>query len=111
YLCLFLSSRRRHTTFSRDWSSDVCSSDLEYVKLIRACWDNDPLRRPPFENVSALLEELIEAYNNGATKVGPSSEMALPDAQRGKIGRASCRRREQSARVDNTTMIKTSESV
>src|SRR5690606_39644630 len=24
----FLSSRRRHTQFSRDWSSDVCSSDL-----------------------------------------------------------------------------------
>src|SRR6202043_3324009 len=23
------SSRRRHTSFSRDWSSDVCSSDLE----------------------------------------------------------------------------------
>src|SRR5690606_40951078 len=23
------SSRRRHTRFSRDWSSDVCSSDLE----------------------------------------------------------------------------------
>src|SRR5690606_41018803 len=22
-------SRRRHTRFSRDWSSDVCSSDLE----------------------------------------------------------------------------------
>src|SRR5690606_40829820 len=22
------SSRRRHTSFSRDWSSDVCSSDL-----------------------------------------------------------------------------------
>src|SRR5690606_40686747 len=27
--CLFFfSSRRRHTRFSRDWSSDVCSSDL-----------------------------------------------------------------------------------
>src|SRR5690606_40894157 len=25
---LVFSSRRRHTTFSRDWSSDVCSSDL-----------------------------------------------------------------------------------
>src|SRR5207302_2541741 len=25
----FFSSRRRHTRFSRDWSSDVCSSDLE----------------------------------------------------------------------------------
>src|SRR5690606_39508409 len=28
-ICLFFfSSRRRHTRFSRDWSSDVCSSDL-----------------------------------------------------------------------------------
>src|SRR5690606_41033565 len=27
----FFSSRRRHTRFSRDWSSDVCSSDL-YIK-------------------------------------------------------------------------------
>src|SRR5690606_20233779 len=27
----FFSSRRRHTRFSRDWSSDVCSSDLDYV--------------------------------------------------------------------------------
>src|SRR6266700_1440199 len=25
----FFSSRRRYTSFSRDWSSDVCSSDLE----------------------------------------------------------------------------------
>src|SRR2546422_2926751 len=29
--CFFFSSRRRHTRCSRDWSSDVCSSDLEYV--------------------------------------------------------------------------------
>ena len=29
----FFSSRRRHTRCSRDWSSDVCSSDLgEWVK-------------------------------------------------------------------------------
>src|SRR5690606_40518609 len=27
-LLFFFSSRRRHTRFSRDWSSDVCSSDL-----------------------------------------------------------------------------------
>src|SRR5690606_39733605 len=26
----FFSSRRRHTRFSRDWSSDVCSSDLTF---------------------------------------------------------------------------------
>src|SRR5690606_40237168 len=24
-------SRRRHTRFSRDWSSDVCSSDLQII--------------------------------------------------------------------------------
>src|SRR5690606_40559761 len=29
----FFSSRRRHTSFSRDWSSDVCSSDL----VVRSC--------------------------------------------------------------------------
>src|SRR5436309_4247055 len=28
FIFFFFSSRRRHTSFSRDWSSDVCSSDL-----------------------------------------------------------------------------------
>src|SRR5256885_11997846 len=27
--CVFVSSRRRHTRFQGDWSSDVCSSDLK----------------------------------------------------------------------------------
>src|SRR3712207_9253032 len=27
-VCFFFSSRRRHTRYWRDWSSDVCSSDL-----------------------------------------------------------------------------------
>src|SRR6266542_6014537 len=30
-LFFFFSSRRRHTRCYRDWSSDVCSSDLEAV--------------------------------------------------------------------------------
>src|SRR5256886_5136942 len=30
-LCFFFSSRRRHTRFDCDWSSDVCSSDLVFV--------------------------------------------------------------------------------
>src|SRR5690606_20069757 len=29
----FFSSRRRHTRFSRDWSSDVCSSDLHSMEM------------------------------------------------------------------------------
>src|SRR5690606_33563026 len=28
-ISFFFSSRRRHTRFARDWSSDVCSSDLK----------------------------------------------------------------------------------
>src|SRR5699024_11807212 len=28
FFCFFFSSRRRHTRSKRDWSSDVCSSDL-----------------------------------------------------------------------------------
>src|SRR5690606_40109780 len=39
------SSRRRHTRFSRDWSSDVCSSDLENslaAQLIMAAYLNEP---------------------------------------------------------------------
>src|SRR5436305_9261103 len=33
--CFFFSSRRRHTRCGRDWSSDVCSSDLE-IQLVAA---------------------------------------------------------------------------
>ena len=28
----FFSSRRRHTRLVRDWSSDVCSSDLAFLE-------------------------------------------------------------------------------
>src|SRR5271169_6795642 len=34
YFFFFFSSRRRHTRCYRDWSSDVCSSDLER-KIVR----------------------------------------------------------------------------
>src|SRR5437762_13537968 len=33
YSIFFFSSRRRHTRYIGDWSSDVCSSDLEPVGL------------------------------------------------------------------------------
>src|SRR5690606_15548038 len=35
-LVFFFSSRRRHTRFSRDWSSDVCSSDLGFSRNVDA---------------------------------------------------------------------------
>src|SRR5439155_3686940 len=32
---LFFSGRRRHTRWPRDWSSDVCSSDLPWVAKLQ----------------------------------------------------------------------------
>src|SRR3712207_8596526 len=42
-LLFFFSSRRRHTRYWRDWSSDVCSSDLKVfragdIALVFADW-------------------------------------------------------------------------
>src|SRR2546429_7143292 len=35
FVFFFFSSRRRHTRCSRDWSSDVCSSDLDvFVEIV-----------------------------------------------------------------------------
>src|SRR2546430_8953073 len=51
----FFSSRRRHTRFDCDWSSDVCSSDLDYVpKLIAASLIAKQPRRYGFEDVEPL---------------------------------------------------------
>src|SRR2546422_10706715 len=35
FFFFFFSSRRRHTRCSRDWSSDVCSSDLQLAQTVR----------------------------------------------------------------------------
>ena len=37
----FFSSRRRHTRYWRDWSSDVCSSDLIYGIHLDQNWIDD----------------------------------------------------------------------
>src|SRR5690606_39596231 len=42
----FFSSRRRHTRFSRDWSSDVCSSDLLNPELaLQGCKQRIAIKR------------------------------------------------------------------
>src|SRR5699024_11825727 len=38
YVFFFFSSRRRHTRSKRDWSSDVCSSDLPGHGVYRCGW-------------------------------------------------------------------------
>src|SRR5207249_9663771 len=36
FFFFFFSSRRRHTRSKRDWSSDVCSSDLRTLRFVVA---------------------------------------------------------------------------
>src|SRR5207249_8611075 len=42
FFFFFFSSRRRHTRSKRDWSSDVCSSDLRLLKGVRS-WEAGPV--------------------------------------------------------------------
>src|SRR5207249_4554146 len=43
----FFSSRRRHTRSKRDWSSDVCSSDLAVLRAGERSADRNRRREPP----------------------------------------------------------------
>src|SRR2546429_7253623 len=55
----FFSSRRRHTRCSRDWSSDVCSSDLLgdqlCAQLARACHKHGSVRRDEVHLLLAVV--------------------------------------------------------
>src|SRR5260221_10438138 len=84
----FFSSRRRHTRSLCDWSSDVCSSDLNSAVIVQitALLNNYGLTLPAVAdqttgfissaNVTALLNSIA---GNAANDI--------------KIGRASCRER------------------
>src|SRR5207249_5699312 len=71
----FFSSRRRHTRSKRDWSSDVCSSDLEPVATVGLGERIDPANAPHPSNESErllfrqLYETLVRVDCN--ERVGP----------------------------------------
>src|SRR5438034_8242660 len=84
FLSFFFSSRRRHTRSLCDWSSDVCSSDLEHRKavlMVRQTLDAD----------SAYADVALHA--NGLTSLQYREEKgaATHEIQANEIGRASCR--------------------
>src|SRR3712207_3017564 len=55
----FFSSRRRHTRYWRDWSSDVCSSDLPLISVIKKSNKEVLLRRNFMGAVSHELKTPI----------------------------------------------------
>src|SRR6266403_3245195 len=63
----FFSSRRRHTRSLRDWSSDVCSSDLKLVEILYERTDGD-FRRGTFR-VRGDVVEIFPTYDDMAYRI------------------------------------------
>src|SRR3712207_7944612 len=66
YIVFFFSSRRRHTRYWRDWSSDVCSSDL-YMNRVRL----DPGLWEAREGVEEKLTKLPAGIGAAFERLGP----------------------------------------
>src|SRR3712207_9479943 len=78
-LIFFFSSRRRHTRDWRDWSSDVCSSDLAADHLGDAGREPAAGLVPDVERARHLLDHARRVRNGGEIRQA--------------IGRALCRER------------------
>src|SRR5690606_40792779 len=93
------SSRRRHTRLSRDWSSDVCSSDLG---LRATGCDFDIRKARPYSGYQHFEFEVPlavngDAYDRCMVKMGEMRESLKIIEQclqhMPEIGRAACRER------------------
>src|SRR5690606_40476815 len=93
----FFSSRRRHTRFSRDWSSDVCSSDLFVVLvmigLTLSAFLTKHSEKAQFRvaayNIRYAAQIDEESGNGWVIRKGPLASLI-------QIGRASCRERGEN---------------
>src|SRR5436305_9506935 len=71
--CFFFSSRRRHTRCGRDWSSDVCSSDLKRYEAegIAGLFHDRPRGKPfaalPKAQETAVVEKTLQGKPAQAT--------------------------------------------
>src|SRR5690606_39331693 len=67
--------RRRHTRFSRDWSSDVCSSDLAHLDV-----EVDyPLDSDEYLHASAFITSMTAAWRGPSTgSTAKNTRDALP---------------------------------
>src|SRR2546430_10046592 len=99
-LFFFFSSRRRHTRFDWDWSSDVCSSDLQAGHPATESFRlTERFRRRDFGHMD--LEMTIDdppAYTKPWTMnvdlaLQADTELLEFICEENEIGRASCRER------------------
>src|SRR5690606_39943565 len=101
------SSRRRHTRFSRDWSSDVCPSDLLLGGAARMSGPPAAgLRRPRRPARSTGVAPLLDAWRARWRRFSARGLLlyALPlPLVAAEIGRASWRETEKSSADVNPT--------
>src|SRR5690606_41172554 len=98
-----LSSRSRHTRFSRDWSSDVCSSDLllSWLPIGDAHTFRDALARFVFRSrvTITVREDAWLHRDDDATPPAPWTTREHEGGIAVEIGRASCRERGEASGI------------
>src|SRR5258707_8986712 len=78
--CFCFSSRSRHTRYWRDWSSDVCSSDLEFFTdphFGLPKFFDDSRKELPFSGVYCLINGELKLVSTDLT--GPNGLAFSPD--------------------------------
>src|SRR5690606_39832369 len=91
------SSRRRHTRFSRDWSSDVCSSDLDAgvfttaSQLVVVSLDGTDVQLPVPRGCKLLRKGMAVSVRVTQYRSG-SSDHELVRSEERRVGKA-CRSR------------------
>src|SRR3989449_4579664 len=67
YFFFFFSSRRRHTRCSRDWSSDVCSSDLDLLPIPAEPQEVEPFSSPGCQDFIVKGTRFFEIHEEERT--------------------------------------------
>src|SRR5690606_41077085 len=90
----FFSSRRRHTRFSRDWSSDVCSSDLIVAALADLLQPEAIVLR-----LSRAAAKVMKAYGDASVLYGTLANPVVRFKQFGVYFQANILLRSEERRV------------
>src|SRR5699024_12235129 len=91
----FFSSRRRHTRSKRDWSSDVCSSDLS-----GGAPESTPTIAPVISSASPTRPAATNtAHNAVMPSAYGSTGMMAPEAKKQKLEMAACQGEPISSRL------------
>src|SRR3712207_7215707 len=89
----FFSSRRRHTRYWRDWSSDVCSSDLRHLAAAPHAGLEDPVRGRVVVAVVGLELRLHDGPVVGELRPRADRDVAAaPRSEERRVGKE-CRSR------------------